>query len=195
MIEQNRLLIKFVAATGKKTAEPHGNETPWKVCTACHWDEAVQGSLMVNRSTGHSRHVFMESLACKSCHGGLVHAFRPDWKACLHCHEGWEIHGSGEEKISCLRCHAFSSKKQEAFIPDREQCLSCHRKYSNTSFPNRVPMARLNCYECHKPHVRSMPTDEACLRCHTHEVLMLRPVHKSDKQCTSCHKPHRWSTR
>ena len=78
MIEQNRLLVKFVFTTDRKTPEPHGNETPWKTCTKCHWDEAAQGSLTVNKSTGHARHVFMEKLACKNCHSRTVHSFRPD---------------------------------------------------------------------------------------------------------------------
>lgn len=195
MIEQNRLLVKFVLTTNRKTREPHGNETPWKVCTTCHWDEAAQGSLMVNKSTGHARHVFMERLACRDCHSRKVHVFRPTGDACIRCHKGWEIHGAGMEKVSCLRCHAFTSKKQEAFIPDRDYCLSCHRKNSKTSFPDRVPMARLNCYECHKPHVRSMPTDDDCLNCHTPEVLNLKKIHKTKQHCKSCHQPHRWSRR
>ncbi len=77
MIEQNRLLVKFVFTTDRKTPEPHGNETPWKTCTTCHWDEAAQGSLTVNKSTGHARHVFMEKLQCKDCHepeGAFVQA-------------------------------------------------------------------------------------------------------------------------
>ena len=44
-------------------------------------------------------------------------------------------------------------------------------------------MARLNCYECHKPHARIKPSDEDCLRCHTREVLMLKPVHDSTRHC------------
>ncbi len=119
----------------EKSPEPHGNETPWKTCTKCHWDEAAQGSLTVNKSTGHARHVFMEKLACKDCHSRTVHSFRPDKDACLRCHKDWKIHGVGMENISCLRCHAFSPKKQEAFIPDRDRCLSCHRKSSKTILP------------------------------------------------------------
>jgi len=192
MIEQNRLLVKFVFSTDRKTPEPHGNETPWKTCTKCHWDEAAQGSLTVNKSTGHARHVFNEKLHCKDCHDRKVHSFRPEKDACLRCHKDWQIHGVGMENISCLRCHAFSPKKQETFIPDRERCLSCHRKSSKTKFPDRVPMARLNCYECHKPHARIKPSDEDCLRCHTSEVLLLKPVHRSTSHCVNCHVPHRW---
>lgn len=195
VIEQNRLLVKYVFTTKRKTPEPHGSETPWMTCAICHWDEAVQGTLMVNKSTGHARHVFSEKLDCKSCHSRKVHAFRPDETSCLRCHKDWKIHGEGMEDISCLRCHAFSPKKQEAFIPDRNHCLSCHRKSLKTSFPDRVPMARLNCYECHNPHVRNTPGNEECLRCHTPEVLDLKPVHASGKQCKSCHIPHRWSAR
>jgi hypothetical protein len=193
LIEQNRLQVKFVMGTGQKTPEPHGNETPWKTCTKCHWDDVAQGSLTVNKSTGHARHVFMEKLDCKACHSRTVHAFRPDKDACLRCHKDKEIHGVGMEGISCLRCHAFSPKKQEAFIPPRDRCLSCHHKSSKTPFPERVPMARLNCYECHKPHTGVKPLDIDCLRCHTQEVLMLKPAHKTAEHCASCHKPHRWT--
>jgi hypothetical protein len=56
-------------------------------------------------------------------------------------------------------------------------------------------MARLNCYECHKPHARIKPTDEDCLRCHTREVLALKPVHDSTQHCKVCHVPHRWISR
>ena len=197
LIEQNRLLVKFIFTTNRKTPEPHGNQTPWKTCTRCHWGDAAQGSELVNvnKSTGHARHVFTVKLVCKVCHSRKVHAFRPDADACLRCHKGWKVHGVGMENISCLRCHAFSPKKREAFIPDRERCLSCHRKPGRTSFPDKVPMARLNCYECHKPHAKIKPTDEDCLRCHTREVLAQKKVHGTSRQCTSCHLPHRWSAR
>lgn len=199
IIEQNRLLVKFVFTSGRKTPEPHGNETPWKTCTTCHWYDAAQGALTVNKSTGHARHVFMEKLSCKDCHSRTVHTFRPENDSCLRCHRNWKIHGMGMERemggISCLRCHAFSPKKMEPFIPDRQMCLSCHRKSARTSFPDRVPMARLNCYECHKPHTRMKPGNDDCLRCHTQEVLDLKPVHETTKPCMSCHVPHRWTAR
>jgi hypothetical protein len=195
MMEQNGLLIRFVFTTDRKTREPHGNETPWKTCMKCHWDNAAQGSLTVNKSTGHARHVFMEKLDCKNCHSRKVHSFRPDTSACLRCHKDWNIHGVELEEISCLRCHAFSPKKKEVFNPDRDWCLSCHRKLSKTAFPDRAPMARLKCYECHKPHARIKPNDDDCLRCHTHEVLTLRRVHQTGKSCMKCHKPHHWSER
>jgi cytochrome c nitrite reductase small subunit len=194
LLEQNRLLVKFVFSTDRKTPEPHGNETPWKVCMKCHWDDAAQGSLTVKKSTGHARHVFQEKLACKDCHSRTVHSFRPEKGACLRCHKDWEIHGVGMEEISCFRCHAFSPKKQDTFLPDRGRCLSCHRKSSKASFPERVPMARLNCYECHRPHAGIKPNDDDCLRCHTQEVLSLKPVHRPGKHCKDCHKPHRWTS-
>jgi cytochrome c nitrite reductase small subunit len=195
LIEQNRLLVKFIFTTDRRTPEPHGNETPWKTCTKCHWDEAAQGSLTVNKSTGHARHVFMEKLFCRDCHSRTVHAFVPQKEACLRCHKDGKIHGTGMEDLSCLRCHAFSPKKTVPFIPDREHCLGCHRKSSRTSFPDRVPMARLNCYECHKPHTRIKPNDDDCLRCHTREVLAMKRIHHSPAGCTTCHEPHRWTAR
>ena len=192
LVEQNRLLVKFVFTTERKTPEPHGNVTPWESCTHCHWEEATQGTLSVTKSTGHARHVTVEKLKCMDCHTRSVHAFRPDRNACLRCHKDWKIHGVGMEETSCMTCHPFSPKNPGSFIPDRERCLTCHRTSSRTSFPDKVPMARMNCYECHRPHHRIKPTDDDCLRCHTREVLDNKTVHHTQKKCTSCHFPHRW---
>ncbi len=196
IIEQNRLLIKFVFTTDRKTPEPHGNVAPWKTCTRCHWDEATkQGAISVNKSTGHARHINVEKLVCMDCHTRSVHAFLPDKSACLRCHRDWKIHGVGMEETSCMTCHPFSPRSKGSFIPDRERCLTCHRSSPKTSFPTNVPMARLNCYECHKPHTRIKPTDEDCMRCHTAEVLQKRPVHHNEQHCIACHIPHRWTAR
>lgn len=195
LIEQNRLLVKFVFSTDRRTPEPHGIETPWKTCTKCHWDDAAQGSISVTKQTGHARHVFTEKLQCMDCHTRTVHNFHPDKNACLRCHKDWKIHGVGMEEVSCMICHPFSPRKKGEFIPDRERCLSCHRRSSRTTFPEKVPMARLNCYECHKPHNRIKPSDDDCLRCHTREVLTARQVHRVAQKCTACHHPHRWTAR
>ena len=192
LLEQNRLLIKFVFTTERETPEPHGAETPWKTCNECHWDQAAQGTITVNKSIGHARHIFMEKLVCRDCHSRTVHAFRPDEQACERCHEGWDIHGVGK-KVTCLSCHPFSGKEQEEFIPNRETCLACHRKSSRTSFPDDVPMARLNCYECHIPHSNcATPMNKGCLRCHTRKVLERKAIHQGKKRCIQCHVPHRW---
>ncbi|HAS54004.1 MAG: hypothetical protein A2X56_13230 [Nitrospirae bacterium GWC2_57_13] len=192
LIEQNRLLVKFVFTTDRRTPEPHGLETPWKLCTKCHWDEAAQGSITVNKSIGHARHIFMEKMACLDCHSRTVHAFRPDETACIRCHEGYKIHGIGKEGATCLVCHPFSAN-QEGFIPDREKCLSCHRKSARAVFSEKAPMARLNCYECHTPHDKcAKPGNKDCLRCHTREVLSRKAVHQKEGRCTGCHKAHIW---
>jgi len=192
IIEQNSLLIKFVFTTDRKTPEPHGLATPWTTCTKCHWDEASQGATHITKSTGHARHISEEKLECRDCHQRTVHSFRPDRNACLRCHKDWKIHGMGMEDVSCMTCHPFAAKKPGGFIPDRERCLSCHRSSTRTSFPAKVPMAGLNCYECHRPHTRLKPVDEDCLRCHTREVLIIKDVHRSGGRCITCHRPHRW---
>lgn len=195
IIEQNRLLVKFVFTTDRRTPEPHGNVTPWETCTRCHWDEAnKQGAISVTKSIGHARHVRVEGIACMECHTRSVHAFRPDRNACIRCHANWKVHGVGMEETSCMSCHPFSPKTPGGFIPDRERCLSCHRHSSKTTFPDKAPMARMNCYECHKPHHHMRPTDDDCLRCHTREVLEHREAHRTKKTCVSCHHPHRWQT-
>jgi nitrate/TMAO reductase-like tetraheme cytochrome c subunit len=198
IIEQNRLLIKFVFTTDRTTPEPHGNVTPWQTCTQCHWEEATQqGGISVTRSTGHARHITVEKLTCMDCHTRSVHAFRPDKRACLRCHKDWKIHGVGMEEASCMSCHPFSPKIPGGFIPDRERCLSCHRSSSKTTFPEKAPMVKLNCYECHKPHHHIRPEDDDCLRCHRRELLEKRnaALHRSGKRCVACHVPHRWTAR
>jgi len=195
IIEQNSLLIKFVFTTDRKTPEPHGLATPWTTCTKCHWDEASQGATHITKSTGHARHISVEKLQCRDCHQRTVHSFRPDRNACLRCHKDWKIHGMGMEEVSCMTCHPFAAKKPGGFIPDRERCLSCHRSSTRTSFPAKVPMARLNCYECHRPHTRLKPVDDDCLRCHTREVLIIKDVHHTTERCIACHRPHRWTVK
>ena len=198
IIEQNRLLVKFVFTTDRKTPEPHGNVTPWQSCTRCHWEEATQqGGISVTKSTGHARHITIEKLQCMDCHTRSVHAFRPDRHACLRCHKDWKIHGVGMEVASCMSCHPFSPKTPGGFIPDRDRCLSCHRSSSKTAFPEGVPMARLNCYECHKPHMRIKPVDDDCYRCHPQDALARRSrsMHNTGKRCIACHHPHRWKAK
>jgi nitrate/TMAO reductase-like tetraheme cytochrome c subunit len=198
IVEQNRLLIKFVFTTDRATPEPHGNVTPWQTCTKCHWEEATQqGGISVTRSTGHARHITVEKLTCMDCHTRSVHAFRPDKRACLRCHKDWRVHGVGMEEASCMSCHPFSPKIPGGFIPDRERCLSCHRSSSKTVFPEKAPMARLNCYECHRPHHRVRPVDDDCLRCHSRAMLHKQnaSVHRSGNRCIACHVPHRWKAR
>lgn len=196
LLDQNRLLLKFVFTTGKKVIEPHGAVTPWKTCMKCHWDNAAQGTLSVNRSMGHAGHIFMEKLSCVDCHSRSVHSFKPDDHACSRCHEGKEIHGVGKDKTTCLMCHPFSPKKQGNPILSHEMCLTCHRKSKKLVFAGNAPMSRLNCYECHKPHnCIDKPINRDCLRCHTSEVLARSAVHRSGKRCTNCHAAHRWTAR
>lgn len=194
MVEQNRLLVKFVFTTNRATPEPHGLETPWQMCTQCHKEEASQGAEQVDKSTGHAKHVFMEKIECKQCHMKKVHVFLPDKDACLRCHKEWVIHGVGMQELSCFQCHAFSAITPERLLPDRARCLSCHRALGSfaASFAPGAPMATLDCYECHKPHTHLQPTIDDCLRCHPARVLSDAHGHRQAPLCTGCHKPHRW---
>jgi len=196
LLDQNRLLVKFVFTTGKKKPEPHGAVTPWKTCTKCHWDNAAQGFLSVNKSTGHAGHILGEKLSCMDCHSRTVHSFKPDARACSRCHERKEIHGVRKGEMSCLLCHPFSPKKQEDPMPSREICIPCHRKSKKLNFAGNAPMSRLNCYECHKPHnCIEKPANRDCLRCHTSEVLARFAVHRTGRRCTACHAAHSWIAR
>src|SRR3990172_6575374 len=144
LLDQNRLLVKFVFTTGKNMPEPHGAVTPWKTCTKCHWDSAAQGFISVNRSTGHAGHILGEKLLCRDCHSRTVHSFKPDSQACSRCHEGKEIHGVGKGKTSCLLCHPFPQKNLGDPIPSREICIQCHRKSKKLNFASNVQLFRFS---------------------------------------------------
>src|SRR3972149_7767771 len=77
LIEQNQLLVTYVAKGKSEFSQTHGRKKPWFECKSCHLSEISQGSGL-RKSYGHSKHVFMQGIECKVCHGGSLHQFKPD---------------------------------------------------------------------------------------------------------------------
>jgi len=188
IIEQNQLLVAFVVKGQGKFSQTHGREKPWKTCKKCHMDEIYQGSLTLNKSYGHAKHVFIQRINCQVCHRMNVHNFHPDEDACQNCHKDKGVHGVGMEAFSCLKCHSFS-EKSPTMIP-RDRCIKCH-----DNIPQKGPMSNLLCHQCHKPHGRIKPQSEDCLgQCHGNETAVgQHGLHmKKGLSCTNCHRAHSW---
>jgi len=188
ILEKNRLLVAYVVKGNQPLAQTHGREKPWRACRGCHMENITQGSLTMNNSYGHARHVFMKRLECKTCHKGSLHNFMPNEKECQDCHADKRVHGTGMVAFSCLKCHSFS-EKAASMIP-KDRCTSCHKK-----IPKTGPMSGLLCHQCHKPHGTIKPTAENCLNdCHRNKVSSgQHALHARQRiDCMYCHLPHTW---
>lgn len=95
MLEKNRILIAYIVQGEKPLAQTHGRDKPWMACKRCHLNEAAQGSLMINKSFVHARHVFVQGIECKACHDSATHNFHPDEDACKKCHNDKSVHVPG----------------------------------------------------------------------------------------------------
>lgn len=188
MIEQNQLLVAFVLKGNQPFSQTHGREKPWKACKECHMDEISQGAIILSRSYGHARHVFMQKINCKVCHKGTVHDFHPNEDACQKCHQDKDVHGVGMEAFSCLNCHSFS-EKTPSMIP-KDRCIKCHKH-----IPQKGAMSGLLCHQCHKPHGKIKSTSATCVNsCHRNEASVgQHGFHiKKGLDCLDCHEPHSW---
>ncbi len=189
LLEQNQLLISYVVkGSNTRFSGTHGRKKPWQACRKCHIEEVSQGAITLRESYGHARHVFMQNIDCKVCHGGSLHDFKPKEKACYSCHPDKRLHGMGMAGFSCLNCHSFGEKTQK--MTARDKCLRCHSISVNT------PMGTLECYSCHKPHGRMKPTEKDCLgECHGNETAVGQHAKHMKKglTCFDCHKAHTWT--
>ncbi|MCX7792831.1 MAG: NapC/NirT family cytochrome c [Thermodesulfovibrionales bacterium] len=188
LIEQNRLLVAFVA--GKKSVtETHGRQKPWQSCKKCHFPDIEQGAISDSKTFGHARHVFSMKITCNECHLGELHEFKPESKACMKCHRDKLVHGLGMEGLQCLNCHTFSKEPSQKLASEK-RCLQCH------NVPKTGPMSALRCFDCHKPHGMIKLKGSDCLgRCHSHELEVGQHrlhVEKAKVDCLFCHKAHTW---
>jgi len=190
ILEQNRMLIAYVIKGGSSIKQQHGRVSPWNTCRGCHLSDAEQGSLTLNKSYGHAKHVFMQKISCSKCHTGSLHNFLPDEQACSECHADKLIHGMGMEGLSCLKCHSYSEKAPK--MVSKERCIHCHK-----DMPAKGIMSSLNCFDCHHPHGKIKPSNQDCLKnCHGNEAKVgQHNLHltKAGLKCQDCHKAHVWS--
>ena len=190
LLEQNKMLISYVVKgpTGS-TSQTHGRISPWDACSSCHLSEVAQGSLTLNKSYGHAKHIFMQKINCSKCHTGTLHMFKPNEQACSECHKDKVIHGMGMEGMSCLKCHNYSEKEPKMITT--EKCKSCHK-----DIPSKGVMSALKCFDCHHPHGKIKPTSQDCLKtCHGSESKVgQHSLHMTQAKlnCLDCHKAHIW---
>ncbi len=190
ILEENKLLISFVVKGTDTINQEHGRIKPWNSCRTCHLSDVAQGSITLSKSYGHAQHVFMQNIACSTCHMGNLHTFAPNEQACSECHDDKMIHGMGMEGLSCLNCHSYGDKVPK--LVTNKRCLSCHQ-----DLPLKGIMSGLKCFDCHHPHGEIKPSAQDCLKsCHgnesrvgQHEIHML----KADLTCLDCHRAHVWS--
>lgn len=187
ILEQNQLLVAFVANKPVPLSRPHGREKPWAECRKCHSGDITQGSRNLRQSYGHAKHVFMLGAECKACHASGLHNFQPDENACGTCHMDKGVHGVGMEAFSCLKCHTFGEKTPT--MVSKDKCVRCHH------LPMKGPMAEFPCHQCHKPHGKIKLTSEDCLgRCHSNEGKVGQHARhmKKGMACLDCHRAHNW---
>lgn len=190
LLEQNKMLISYVVkGTAGGTSQTHGRISPWNACRSCHMSDVAQGSVTLDSSYGHAKHVFMQKINCSKCHTGTLHLFRPNEQACSECHKDKVIHGMGMEGMSCLKCHSYSEKAPKMINTAR--CISCHK-----DIPSKGVMASFKCFDCHKPHGKIKLTSQDCLKnCHGSEAKVgQHNLHmtKAKLDCLDCHKAHVW---
>jgi len=201
MIEQNMLLVSFVA--NRPTAVParHGSIiVSSKYCQECH----VQGSEkrgkapLIKDSPFHARHL-AKNLECTQCHGEVgpdkqgLHRFLPTEKFCTKCHAGKDVHGVGMGGIACLNCH---TDRTSNLRPLRDKCLFCHS--SDDSIRKQLledgtldakhftPGAAIIRRAIKITYSEKAPMQFLCYECHKpHAAGKVRP--KSDV-CISCHE-------
>lgn len=190
LLEENRMLVAFVAGNTSGVSQEHGRIRPWKTCVDCHAQETAQGSLTLRNSYGHARHVFMLNLNCNSCHGAEAHDLRANQENCRKCHEDKLVHGMGTAGQFCLNCHSFGDSSSN--LVSYERCTNCHK-----DIPREGVMSRLQCFECHHPHEALRMDDANCLgSCHGDHVqagIHGKHLKMVELGCTACHKPHTWS--
>jgi hypothetical protein len=191
LLEQNKMLISYVVkGHDGSTSQTHGRISPWDTCKSCHLSEVSQGSLTLNNSYGHAKHVFMQKINCSKCHTGTSHRFAPNEQACSECHKDKVIHGMGMEGMTCLKCHSYSEKEPKMI--NTGKCISCHK-----NIPEKGVMAALKCFDCHHPHGKIKPSSQDCLKtCHGNEAQVgQHNLHmiKAKMNCLDCHKAHNWT--
>jgi len=189
IVEENKLLVAFVAKGSKNVEQDHGRTTPWEGCLKCHNEAATQGSLTLRVSHGHAKHVFQQDIPCKKCHRGDNHDFTADQNRCQTCHTDKLVHGMGMAGLYCLNCHSYAETSEK--MVSIERCFGCHG-----DIPMAGVMAGITCFDCHHPHGKLKMQNEDCMgSCHGNETRVgqhKRHMEGFDLGCLDCHRPHTW---
>jgi hypothetical protein len=141
-----------------------------KACNECHASEAA------SLASGPAKH------KCEQCHA--PHAATPGqggawWQRCgtggCHTAQVESAKARGPTHSTCKNCH----QSHEFAVPT---CVSCHKDIMAEGL-HAAPHHAANCNACHDPHVKSVPTKQQCLACHTD-----KKNHQPDATiCNTCH--------
>jgi len=184
MIEQNMLLVSFVAKRPTSVPVRHGTIiVSSKFCLDCHvkGNEKRGKAPMIKDSPFHTKHI-AEKLECTQCHGEVgpdkqgVHRFLPTEKFCTKCHKDREVHGNGMGALACLNCHTDRTTNLK---PGRKKCLFCH---------SADDAIRKQLVEDGTMDVKNFTPDAATIK----KAIKISFNEKSPMQfyCYECHKPH-----
>lgn len=137
-------------------------------------------------STGHTRHVGKEKIACTACHDYAKSGFaNVELAKCAGCHakEAAQSHHGGKMNTGCLTCHTFSPKSPPT-------CVGCHTGAHETASAPLVSVhATAPCKDCHRVHERPAVKDADCTGCHE-KVTLRHAEHTAGASCRDCHRGH-----
>ncbi len=168
--EKSSFLPKNPAVTGKHPGVADGG------CHKCHDAHASSSGRMMKKIVNN---------LCVDCH--------PDKTSNFHEEKGFSIY-------VCGRCHDIHKPDAAHLIHNQSKdlCIQCHENLGRGEFIHK-PLAEKNCFECHQFHQKSMARTQAevCFRCHTktEAYVAAHPIRMDDARCTTCHAPHRASTK
>ena len=173
--------------------EQHELGAPINACQRCHMSHDTSWPEVAN-STGHQQHLAAKDVSCLDCHGAGIHRFGAALDSCQGCHGPRTLRTTGMEKLHCLACHNFLTK-EETIKPPARVCVTCHRAENvsdETRYPANAPMAKLQCWACHFPHVDEGEALVGCGDCH--DKLHGGHQDPGHAKCADCHVAHSWVT-
>lgn len=175
-------------------AGSHRPELPINACARCHLSHDKAWPEVAN-ATGHKRHLATGKVSCLDCHGSGIHRFGAALDACQRCHGPHRLRTTAMDTFHCLACHNFLNR-EETLKPPARVCVACHRSrgvVDEASFPANAPMAKLQCWACHRPHADDKKALVDCVSCH--EKLHGSHRKKGHDRCADCHEAHTWVSR
>lgn len=174
----------------KGKSDGHGGKVEGSACASCHLSHDLKWP-QVAASAGHRVHLQKAKIDCLRCHARSIHSFDGALDSCAECHERESKRKLGMQRLHCMACHNFLTRK-DTLKPSNRICVDCHQ--SRGMGEKTAAMTHFSCQVCHQPHSDEPVAASACIGCHTTEKgqgLHSTPQHS---QCTVCHKAHTWST-
>lgn len=198
--QKERIRQLYVTVTENPHEVRKHAEVSDEKCAKCH-ESGDPKFIQVMGTAGHNIHSVKEKIKCVTCHSVGIHKFTPASDTCLSCHNDILIRSQEMALNHCTTCHPFLVRgRGEQLVPTREECIKCHLTPVHEdvifNFFDKNAVMRISCAVCHKPHERTLPEAQDCLRCH-YVFGDLKPsdsrLVQGHSNCMSCHRPHLWT--